>query len=79
MPGEPAFEPPSEIDTRGLKAAIDCETPSANMNCSRNSMFVRPLAKYSYDFFFCNLLCSTERFSILAVFFIIGEVFDFVF
>lgn len=29
---------------RGLKAVILCDTPSARMNCSRNSMLVRPLA-----------------------------------
>lgn len=28
----------------GLKALMLCDTPSARMNCSRNSMFVRPLA-----------------------------------
>ena len=38
----PPVEP--DIDMRGLNAAIDWDTPSAKMNCSRNSMFVRPLA-----------------------------------
>jgi len=28
----------------GLNAVILCDTPSAKMNCSRSSMFVRPLA-----------------------------------
>jgi hypothetical protein len=28
----------------GLNAVILCDTPSARMNCSRSSMFVRPLA-----------------------------------
>lgn len=28
----------------GLNADMLCDTPSANMNCSRSSMFVRPLA-----------------------------------
>lgn len=44
--GEPVcVEPePAEPDMRGLNAAIDCETPAARINCSRNSMLVRPLA-----------------------------------
>lgn len=29
---------------RGRNAAMLCDTPSANMNCSLNSMLVRPLA-----------------------------------
>lgn len=37
---------------RGLKTAIDCETPSARMNCSRNSMLVRPLAVEGVRIFF---------------------------
>lgn len=45
--GDDACEPfcvePAD-DIRGLNAAIDCDTPSAKMNCSRSSMFVRPLA-----------------------------------
>lgn len=28
----------------GLNADMLCDTPSARMNCSRSSMFVRPLA-----------------------------------
>lgn len=36
------------VDRRGVNAAIDCDTPSANMNCSRNSIFVRPLAIWFY-------------------------------
>lgn len=32
------------VEIRGLKAVIDCDTPSARMNCSRSSMLVRPLA-----------------------------------
>lgn len=46
--GDDACEPvgfdPDDIDDRGLNAAILCDTPSAKMNCSRNSIFVRPLA-----------------------------------
>lgn len=33
-----------ERGVRGLNAAMLCDTPSANMNCSRSSMLVRPLA-----------------------------------
>lgn len=33
-----------DADVLGLNAVIDCETPSARMNCSRSSMLVRPLA-----------------------------------
>lgn len=33
-----------ERGVRGRNAAILCDTPSANMNCSRSSMLVRPLA-----------------------------------
>lgn len=33
-----------ERGVRGLNAAMLCDTPSARMNCSRSSMFVRPLA-----------------------------------
>lgn len=33
-----------EADVFGLNAVIVCETPSARINCSRSSMFVRPLA-----------------------------------
>lgn len=32
------------VERRDVKAAMLCETPSANMNCSRSSMLVRPLA-----------------------------------
>lgn len=32
------------VEMRGLNAVIDCETPSARMNCSRSSMLVRPFA-----------------------------------
>lgn len=51
--GDDACEPfcvePAD-DIRGLNAAIDCDTPSAKMNCSRSSMFVRPLAnEYELD------------------------------
>lgn len=46
--GDDACDPfgldPDDRDTRGLNAAILCDTPSANINCSLNSMFVRPLA-----------------------------------
>lgn len=46
--GDEACEPvgfdPDDIDDRGLNAAMLCDTPSAKMNCSRNSIFVRPLA-----------------------------------
>lgn len=37
------------FDTRGLNAAMLCDTPSARMNCSRSSMFVRPLAEHTHD------------------------------
>lgn len=37
-------------ERRGLNAAILCDTPSANINFSRNSMFVRPLAIFYVDF-----------------------------
>lgn len=37
-----------ETDMRGLNAAIDWETPSAKINCSRNSIFVRPLAIHCF-------------------------------
>ena len=44
--GVPAEEAPFRrgvpLDTN---PAIDWETPSAKMNCSRSSMFVRPLAR----------------------------------
>lgn len=33
-----------ERGVRGRNAAMLCDTPSANMNCSRSSMLVRPLA-----------------------------------
>lgn len=33
-----------DVDVFGLNAVIDCDTPSAKMNCSRSSMFVRPFA-----------------------------------
>lgn len=47
--GEPVWvdpEPWVEMDLRDLNAAIDCDTPSASMNCSRSSMLVRPLAEF---------------------------------
>lgn len=47
--GDDACEPfcvePAD-ERRGLNAAIVCVTPSANINCSRNSMLVRPLATH---------------------------------
>lgn len=43
-------EPGVEAEVLGLKAVIDCETPSANMNCSRSSMFVRPFAVCGFFF-----------------------------
>lgn len=49
--GEPLCGDP---ETRGLKAAILWDTPSAKINCSLNSMFVRPLAIHSIFFFFCS-------------------------
>lgn len=56
--GDDACEPfcvePAD-DIRGLNAAIDCDTPSAKMNCSRSSMFVRPLANFDFSFFCCDL------------------------
>lgn len=42
--GDPVFGDCDDTDMRGLKAVILCDTPSARMNCSRNSMLVRPLA-----------------------------------
>lgn len=39
---DPAELPPGLA--LGLNAVILCDTPSAKMNCSRSSMFVRPLA-----------------------------------
>lgn len=55
--GDDACEPfcvePAD-DIRGLNAAIDCDTPSANMNCSRSSMFVRPLASFGLGVFFID-------------------------
>lgn len=57
--GDDACEPfcvePAD-DIRGLNAAIDCDTPSAKMNCSRSSMFVRPLANGCHDRFY--RICS---------------------
>lgn len=42
---ELAEEPdPGDAEVFGLNAVMVCETPSAKMNCSRNSMLVRPLA-----------------------------------
>lgn len=56
--GDDACEPfcvePAD-DIRGLNAAIDWDTPSANINCSRNSMLVRPLANVCLFFFFVYL------------------------
>lgn len=34
----------ADIEILGLNGVMLCDTPSASMNCSRNSMFVRPLA-----------------------------------
>lgn len=44
---EVADEPEAgeEADVFGLNAVMDCDTPSARMNCSRSSMLVRPLAR----------------------------------
>ena len=46
MRSDDAEEPEAglEADVLGLNAVIVCDTPSARMNCSRSSMFVRPLA-----------------------------------
>lgn len=58
--GEPVFDPePAEPDMRGLNAAIDCETPSASINCSRSSMLVRPLALQG-SFFTRNSSSATQ-------------------
>lgn len=46
--GDPFWGDCDDIDTRGLNAVMLCETPSAKMNCSRNSMLVRPLADYPH-------------------------------
>lgn len=48
--GDVVFDVSCEDRRRGLNAAICCETPSARMNCSRNSMFVRPLARHGSFF-----------------------------
>lgn len=42
-----------------MNAAIDCDTPSAKMNCSRSSMFVRPLARHG-SFFTKNSSRATQ-------------------
>lgn len=39
---------PSLIGVFDLKAVIAWLTPSAKINCSRNSMLVRPLAKHAH-------------------------------
>lgn len=48
MRSDDAEEPEAglEADVFGLNAVIVCETPSARINCSRSSMFVRPLAVF---------------------------------
>lgn len=47
MRSDDAEEPEAglEADFFDLNAVIVCDTPSAKMNCSRSSIFVRPLAK----------------------------------
>lgn len=54
--GDPACDPfgfdPDDTDVRGLNAAMLWDTPSASMNCSRNSMLVRPLADEDVVVFF---------------------------
>lgn len=44
----------------GLNAAMLCDTPSAKMNFSLNSMLVRPLAV-------CYRVISTNEFTIKAI------------
>lgn len=51
--GDPAGDW-DDTDMRGLKAVILCDTPSARMNCSRNSMLVRPLALVLVSIFWHN-------------------------
>lgn len=52
MTGDEACDPfgfvPDDKEARGLNAAMLCDTPSARMNCSRNSILVRPLANFVY-------------------------------
>lgn len=48
--GDPVlFGDCDDSDFLGLKAVMLCDTPSARMNCSRNSMLVRPLADVCFD------------------------------
>lgn len=49
--GDPVFGDCDDTDMRGLKAVILCDTPSARMNCSRNSMLVRPFAIFAFAFY----------------------------
>lgn len=48
--GDPFCGDCDDIETRGLNAVMLCDTPSARMNCSRNSMLVRPLAVIDSEF-----------------------------
>lgn len=52
--GDPAPGDCDDTDMRGLNAVILCDTPSARMNCSRNSMLVRPLAVNSIRLIYHN-------------------------
>jgi hypothetical protein len=45
----------------GLNAVILCDTPSARMNCSRSSMFVRPLAAIQCERTECEV-CHVQGF-----------------
>lgn len=48
--GDPFWGDCPDSETRGLNAVMLCDTPSARMNCSRNSMLVRPLAMFDPAF-----------------------------
>lgn len=50
-------------ERRGLNAAMLCVTPSANINFSRNSMFVRPLAIHGRAIFFFDCLIHGVAFN----------------
>lgn len=77
--GDDACEPfcvePAD-DIRGLNAAIDCDTPSAKMNCSRSSMFVRPLANFSDFFQFYHQFQNVQLFSIFIRYANVRDVFN---
>lgn len=57
--GESVWSGSTEPERRGRNAAICCWTPSASMNFSRNSRFVRPLARQG-SFFSKNSSKATQ-------------------